>query len=74
MYNEIYKTLEKYGQLHLLKYYDELSDESRENLLRQIKDIDFSLLSLLKNSNEKSKKGKIERIGSKRDGMWVVVK
>lgn len=64
MYNEIYKTLEKYGQLHLLKYYDELSDESRENLLRQIKDIDFSLLSLLKNSNEKSKKGKIEPLGA----------
>lgn len=63
MYNEIYKTLEKYGQLHLLKYYDELSEESRDNLLKQIKNIDFSLLSLIGNS-EASKKRKIQPLGA----------
>ena len=35
-YQEAYKKLEKYGQLHVLKYYEELTDEEKETLLIQI--------------------------------------
>ena len=35
---------DKYGQGHLLKYYDELDTESQEKLLDQILDIDFELM------------------------------
>ena len=33
------------GQEHILKYYDELSDTQKEDLLRQIEDTDFSVLN-----------------------------
>ncbi len=39
------KLLEKYGQQHLLRYYDELSDGERAELLSAISEIDFSILS-----------------------------
>ena len=32
-YQEAYKKLEKYGQLHVLKYYDELGEEERRRNL-----------------------------------------
>ena len=31
-YQEAYKKLEEYGQLHVLKYYEELSKEEQETL------------------------------------------
>ena len=37
--------LAKYGQEHVLKYYDELSKESKEAHLQQIEDTDFEVLS-----------------------------
>ncbi len=39
------KLLEKYGQQHLLRYYDELSDGERAELLSAISEIDFSILN-----------------------------
>ena len=64
MYNDVEKILEKYGQTHLLKYYNELSEESQKKLLNQISNIDFSLLSLLDNKEHKIEKGKLEPLGA----------
>lgn len=55
--------LEKYGQEHLLQYYDELSDTEREQLL---KDIEVANFSMIKKAGKKSEKklGKIAPIGA----------
>lgn len=52
--------LEEKGQEHLLKYYNELSDNEKKELLLKVEKIDFSLLDILKNSDLKQKRGKIE--------------
>lgn len=44
-YEEAYKKLEQYGQLHVLRYYDRLEEGQREQLLAQIEATDFSVLS-----------------------------
>lgn len=62
-YQEAYKKLEKYGQLHVLKYYDELGDEEREALLAQIEQTDFDVLSLCEKKETLNPRGKIEPIG-----------
>lgn len=43
-YEEILEKLEKYNQTHLLKFYAELSDCEKEELLRDIDSIDFEEL------------------------------
>ena len=45
-YQEAYDKLEKYGQQHVLKYYEELRKEEQEALLCQIEQTDFEVLSL----------------------------
>lgn len=52
--------LEKYNQTHLLKYYDELSEEQQKSLLNQIEGIDFDLLKLLDEKDKEVVKGNIE--------------
>ena len=39
--------VKKYNQEHLLKFYDEMSDEKKEALLDQILSIDFDLMNQL---------------------------
>lgn len=46
-FEEIKILLEKYGQQHLLMFYNELNDVERENLLKQIESIDFELVGKL---------------------------
>ncbi|MGN0807056.1 MAG: UTP--glucose-1-phosphate uridylyltransferase [Candidatus Coproplasma sp.] len=46
--------LEKYGQQHLLHYYDKLSDTQKEILLESIEKIDFSVFKTLNMGEEKS--------------------
>ena len=58
-YDEIYSKLKNVGQEQLLDFYDELNDEEKENLLKQIEKIDFSILDLINHQNEKKKKGVI---------------
>ena len=41
---EARKKLEEYGQLHVLDYYDELTQEQKEALLAQIDETDFSVI------------------------------
>lgn len=55
------ETLSMLDQIHLLKFYDELSAEQRETLFEQIENLDFTVL----NEDEvKEKRGKIEPIGA----------
>ncbi|MCR5671936.1 MAG: UTP--glucose-1-phosphate uridylyltransferase [Butyrivibrio sp.] len=49
--------LEKYGQLHVLKYYDELSDSEKKELLQQIEDTDFAVLANCKNLGKGDARG-----------------
>lgn len=51
--------LAKYGQEHVLKYYDELSETERESLLAQIEETDMSILASCKNKDALTGKGKI---------------
>ena len=62
-YQETYEKLEKYGQLQVLKYYDELNGEEKEALLAQIEQTDFEVLSLCKKKETLNRRGKIEPIG-----------
>ena len=51
--------LEKYGQEHVLKYYDELSEREKEGLLTQIEATDMSILESCKHREELARKGEI---------------
>ena len=51
--------LEKYGQEHVLKYYDELPENEKEALLAQIASTDMSILAACKHREELAKKGVI---------------
>ena len=46
-YFEAKKTLQKYNQEHLLNFYDKLTEEKKEELLREILSIDFNQLEKL---------------------------
>lgn len=61
-YQEAYGKLEKYGQLHVLKYYDELNQEEQKTLLKQIEDTDFDVLKLCKNKEALNPRGRITPI------------
>ncbi len=51
--------LEKYDQQHLLKYYDELTQEQKQALLEQIEATDMSILEACHHKEEMSRKGVI---------------
>lgn len=51
--------LKKYGQEHVLKYYEELTDGQREELLAQIEATDMSILDAYKHRDQLAQKGKI---------------
>lgn len=59
----IKEKLEKYGQQHLLKFYDELSDDSKASLLSQIEKTDFDILDAINHKND-NKRGVISPIDS----------
>ena len=49
--------LHKFGQEQVLKYYEELSKEQGELLLKQIEDTDFSILDAVKDGKQESQRG-----------------
>ena len=55
----INEKLKKFGQEHVLKYYEELSDAGKNALIAQIEATDMSVLEAAKNPDELSKKGVI---------------
>lgn len=62
-YKEAYEKLEKYGQQHVLQYYEELTDEQQKELLAQIETTDFSMLQYCQN-NTTNQKGKITSLAA----------
>ena len=56
--------LEKYGQMHVLKYYDELSAAEQEALLAQIDKTEFDVLKNAKNLGKASKRGTFEPLAA----------
>ena len=59
---ELQKKLEACGQVHLLKYYDQLSLEQQQAFEEQLSSIDFSLLELCKKGDSHKTSGKYEPI------------
>ncbi len=64
-YNDALKLLSEYGQEHILRYYAELSDDEKTELLRQVELTDFSVLDDLKHKNDESgKRGVFDPLGA----------
>ena len=61
-YQEAYDKLEKYGQLHVLKYYDDLSGYEKEALIAQIENTDLEVLGQCQHKEELNPRGKITPI------------
>ncbi|MDE6944800.1 MAG: UTP--glucose-1-phosphate uridylyltransferase [Lachnospiraceae bacterium] len=61
-YQEAYDKLEKYGQLHVLQYYDELSGHEKEALLEQIMGTDLAVLAQCLHKEELNPRGEITPI------------
>ena len=62
-YQEAYDKLANYGQQHVLQYYEELSRQEQEQLLLQIEQTDFDVLSLCKKKETLNPRGEITPIG-----------
>jgi UDP-N-acetylglucosamine/UDP-N-acetylgalactosamine diphosphorylase len=54
--------LERYGQEHLLCYYDALSDEEKNKLAEQIEKVDWKPIAMVHEGQKKQKRGYIEPI------------
>ena len=63
-YEEAYRKLEKYGQLHVLKYYDELDEGQKAELLQQVEETDFSILQYMENKNTAAEEKNISPIAA----------
>ncbi len=49
--------LQKYGQEHVFRYYDELSDAEKKDLIAQVEDTDFTVLDYLEHKDAISERG-----------------
>lgn len=63
-YKQAEEKLKQYGQEHVLRYYDELDESGKEELLGQIAETDFSVLDSLKQKEKGVPKGKITPLGA----------
>lgn len=61
-YQEAYDKLKRYGQLHVLKYYEELSGYEKEALLKQIMDTDLAVLQQCEHKEALNPRGEITPI------------
>lgn len=64
MKKENLELLEKYGQTHLLQFYEKLDAGRRDALERQIEELDWGLFSCLENDNTPLGKGEIRPLGA----------
>lgn len=62
MLEELKLKLEKYGQEHLLKNYDSLNEAEKQELITQVKGIDYSVLEAYKHYDKEVKRGEITPI------------
>jgi len=60
MYKDTENKLKQYGQEQLLRFYAELSDTEKADLIAQIEALDFSLLQELKKKDAGVERGKLE--------------
>lgn len=58
-YNEAREKLKKYGQEHVLKYFEELDETGKAALLAQVEETDFSVVESCRHKEELAKKGVI---------------
>lgn len=58
--------LAKYGQEHVLKYYEELSEDEKQSLLQQIENTDMSILQACGHREELAQKGVITPLAAMR--------
>lgn len=63
-YDSALAKLKEYGQEHVLKYYDELSEYEKTELLQQIEETDFSVVKLAIGGATEESKGKISPLGA----------
>lgn len=63
-YQEAYAKLEAADQLHVLKYFEELSDSEKEALLTQVEATDFSVIEACKRENLAVEKGEISPLAA----------
>ncbi len=63
-FEEAKKKLEQYGQTHVLKYYDELTESEKAELLQQIEETDFAVLENCKNLGHSAGRGKFEPLAA----------
>ena len=61
---EAKKKLETFGQEHVLKYYDELSDTEKKDLLTQIDETDFAVLENCKNLGKSEGRGEFSPLAA----------
>lgn len=64
-YNQALEVVRNYNQEHLLKYYDELDAQGQEKLLKQIENLNWSLLNLLEDrKSTEDSRGYLEPLGA----------
>ncbi len=61
---EAKRKLETFGQEHVLKYYDELSDTEKKDLLTQIDETDFAVLENCKNLGKSEGRGQFSPLAA----------
>ena len=63
-FQEAKEKLEKFGQEHVLKYYDELTETEKQDLIKQIDETDFAVLENCKNLGKSEGRGKFEPLAA----------
>ncbi|MBO4878105.1 MAG: UDPGP type 1 family protein [Ruminococcus sp.] len=63
-FNEAKSRLAEYGQEHLLRFYNELAPDEQASLLRQIEEIDFSVVEAVKSADSPAPRGTFAPIGA----------
>lgn len=63
-FEEAKRKLNRYGQEHVLTYYDELSSGERKKLLEQIEQTDMDVLAMCTQKGTEQKKGKISPLAA----------
>ncbi|WP_034445355.1 UTP--glucose-1-phosphate uridylyltransferase [Butyrivibrio sp. AE2032] len=61
---EAKKKLEQFGQLHVLKYFDEISEAEKAELLQQIDETDFAVLENCKNLGKSEGRGEFKPLAA----------
>lgn len=63
-YNEAMSKLQEYNQEHVLKYFDQLDDNKKLELLAQIEATDFSVVAMCKDAGKEAAKGEFSPLAA----------